>query len=427
MEKISKEEKKEQQSKDLIELVNLAYAKLPYYKKKMDDIGIKPEDIKSIDDISKLPFTTKQDLRDNYPFGTFATSISDIVRLHASSGTTGKLTVAGYTQNDLDVWADCVKNSFEKVGVTNKDIVHIAFGYGLFTGGLGVHYGAEKLGCAVVPASAGNTLRQLQLIKDFGATVLACTPSYALVLYEAMKKEKIKRSELKLRIGIFGAEPWSLEMKKEIEDKLKIKAYDIYGLSEISGPGVAISCHDGEMLHIWDHAFFPEVVDINTLKPLQDGEEGELVFTTLKKQGMPLIRYRTRDITTLEHAQCRCGNNCTRMKRVSGRSDDMMIVRGVNVFPSQIESVLFGIQEVDASKYLIVLDRVNNLDTMEIQVEINKKYFSDSLSDMNKICRNIETQMISNLGVGAKITLKAPGSIVINGDKVKRIVDNRKV
>lgn len=427
MEKISKEEKREQQSKDLIALVNLAYTKLPYYKKKMQEAGISPSDIKSIDDISKLPFTTKQDLRENYPFGTFATPMSDIVRLHASSGTTGKLTVAGYTQKDLDVWSNCVKKSFQKVGVTKNDIVHIAFGYGLFTGGLGIHYGVEKLGCTVVPAAAGNTLRQLQLIKDFGATVIACTPSYALVLYEAMKKEKIKRSDLKLRIGIFGAEPWSLEMKKEIEDKLKIKAYDIYGLSEISGPGVAISCCDGDMLHIWDEEFYPEVVDINTLETLPDGQEGELVFTTLKKEGMPLLRYRTRDITKLQHTQCHCGNNCTRMQRVSGRSDDMMIVRGVNVFPSQIESVLFGIQEVDASKYLIVLDRVNNLDTMEIQVEINKKYFSDSLSDMNKICRNIEAQMISNLGVGAKITLKVPGSIIINGDKVKRIIDNRNI
>jgi len=423
----TREEIKEEQSKNLIALVKRVYENVPYYKKKMQDAKVKPSDIKSIDDITKLPFTTKQDLRDNYPFGTFAVPMQEIVRLHASSGTTGKLTVAGYTKNDLDMWAETVKRCLEKAGVTKDDILHIAFGYGLFTGGLGLHYGAEKLGCTVVPAAAGNTIRQIQLLKDFKATVLVCTPSYALVLHESIKKAGMDMKDFNLRLGIFGAEPWSLSMKKDIEQKFGIQAFDIYGLSEISGPGVAISCKCCDMLHVWDDIFYPEVVDTKTLESLSDGEEGELVFTTLQKEGMPLIRYRTRDITILEHKKCKSGHQCTHMRRITGRSDDMLIIRGVNVFPSQIESVLFNINEIEAGKYLIVLDRVSNLDTMEIQVELKKEYFSDTISDLDKIRKNIENQMIGNLGVGAKIVLKAPGSIQLSDSKTQRIIDNRTI
>lgn len=427
-ETMSRSELSALQSERLKDVVKRVYENVPYYRAKMDEIKLKPSDIHSIDDISLLPYTTKKDLRANYPFGTFAVPMDDIVRVHASSGTTGKLTVVGYTARDLDDWAVCVARCLAMAGVEKKDLVHVSFGYGLFTGGLGIHYGIEKFGATVVPASAGNTMRQLQLLQDFKASVLCCTPSYALVLAEAMEKEGLTPADFNLKTGIFGAEPWSQEMKEAIEEKLKIKAYDIYGLSEISGPGVAMSCGNEYGLHINEDFFFPEIVSTDTLEPLKDKEDGELVFTTLNKQGIPLIRYRTRDISALNHETCdTCGRTSVRMKRVTGRSDDMLIIRGVNVFPSQIESVLMKIEEIDGSHYTIVVDRVNNLDTMEIKVEMKHKYFSDEVRNIELIKKKIEHDLLGNLGVSGKVTLVSQGSLPLSDGKTVRIIDNRKI
>lgn len=416
------------QSERLVDVVKRVYENVPYYREKMDEIGLKPEDIKGIKDISKLPFTTKKDLRANYPFGTFAVPMSDIVRVHASSGTTGKLTVVGYTARDLDDWAESAARCMVMAGCSNEDIVHISYGYGLFTGGLGLHYGSEKLGAVTVPASAGNTIRQLSLMKDFGATTLACTPSYALVIAEEIEKAGMDINEFSLKRGIFGAEPWSDEMKDEIERRLHIKAFDIYGLSEISGPGVAMGCGNSYGLHVNEDFFYPEIVDPDTLEPVPDGVTGELVFTTLNKQGIPLIRYRTRDLSALNHEKCEvCGRTTVRMQRVKGRSDDMLIIRGVNVFPSQIESVLMNIKEIVGSHYQIVVDRINNLDTMEIQVEMAPEYFSDEVKQIEQIRKQIEHDMLGNLGVGAKITLVSPDSLPLSSGKTVRIVDKRKI
>lgn len=428
IEKMSREDMTALQSARLVDVVKRVYDNVPYYRAKMDEIGLKPEDIHGIEDITKLPFTVKHDLRENYPFGTFAVPMDKIVRVHASSGTTGKLTVVGYTQRDLDDWAECAARSLVVAGCDEKDILHVSYGYGLFTGGLGLHYGGEKLGATVVPASAGNTIRQLQLLRDFGATAVACTPSYALVLAEEMKKAGMKKEDFKLKAGIFGAEPWSDEMKADIEDKLGIKAYDIYGLSEISGPGVAIGCGESFGLHVNEDFFYPEIVDPETLEPLPDGEVGELVFTTLTKEGIPLIRYRTRDLSALMHGTCPvCGRTLVRMKRVKGRSDDMLIIRGVNVFPSQIESVLMNVKEIVGSHYQIVVDRVGNLDTMEIQVEMAPDYFSDEVRKIETLRKNIEHELLGNLGVGAKVTLVSPDSLPLSSGKTVRIVDKRKI
>ncbi len=428
IETMSRDKMNALQSNRLVDLVKRVYENVPYYRAKMDEIGLKPEDIKSIEDISKLPFTTKKDLRDNYPFGTFAVPMSEIVRVHASSGTTGKLTVVGYTKRDLEDWAESTARCMVIAGCDKEDIVHICYGYGLFTGGLGLHYGSEKLGSITVPASAGNTMRQLALMKDFGATTLACTPSYAMVIAEEIEKAGMSIDDFKLKRGIFGAEPWSDEMKAEIEKRLKIKAYDIYGLSEISGPGVSMSCGNDFGLHVMEDFFYPEIADTETLQPVKDGETGELVFTTLNKQGIPLIRYRTRDLSALNHEVCPvCGRTLVRMKRVKGRSDDMLIIRGVNVFPSQIESVLMAIPEVVGSHYQIVVDRINNLDTMEIMVEMSPEFFSDEVRKIEAICKKIEHDMMGNLGVGAKITLVSPDSLPLSSGKTVRIVDKRKI
>jgi len=427
IETMSRSEMSALQSERLKDVVKRVYDNVQYYKDKMDEIHLKPSDIKSIDDIYKLPYTTKHDLREHYPFGSFATPMKDIVRLHASSGTTGKLTVVGYTKRDLDDWSECVARAFGVIGCTQEDILHISYGYGLFTGGLGLHYGAEKFGCVTVPASAGNTIRQLQLLKDFGATTIACTPSYALVLAETIESNGMDISEFNLKRGIFGAEPWSLDMKKQIEDRLHIKAFDIYGLSEISGPGVAICCGDSK-LHVQEDFFYPEIVDKDTFESLGDNEKGELVFTTLNKQGIPLIRYRTRDISALDHTTCsNCGRTTVRMDRVSGRTDDMLIIRGVNVFPSQIESVLMSIKEIIGSHYLIVVDRINNLDTMEIHVEFAPDYFSDEIKVIEGIKQNIEHELLGNLGVGAKVRLVSPNSLPLSEGKTKRILDKRSI
>jgi len=427
IETMSRSEMENLQSERLKDVVKRVYENVGYYREKMDAIKLTPSDIHSINDITKLPYTTKKDLRANYPFGTFAVPMDDIVRVHASSGTTGKLTVVGYTQRDLDDWATCVARCLGVANVEKKDLVHVSYGYGLFTGGLGIHYGVEKFGAVVVPASAGNTIRQLQLLQDFKASVICCTPSYALVLAEEIEKQGLDLKDFNLKTGIFGAEPWSKEMKEAIESKLHIKAYDIYGLSEISGPGVAISCGDEYGLHVNEDFFYPEIVSQDTLEPLQDKEDGELVFTTLNKQGIPLIRYRTRDISALNHDVCEtCGRTLVRMKRVTGRSDDMLIIRGVNVFPSQIESVLMRVNEVDGGHYQIVVDRINNLDVMEIKVEMKDEYFSDEVRTIENVKKNIEHELLGNLGVSAKVTLVPSKSLPLSDSKTVRIIDNRK-
>ena len=431
MEKIEcmeKEALEKIQSERLIEQIKYVYQNQKPYREKMDEANIKPEDIQSIKDIVKLPFTTKHDLRENYPYGFFATSMDSIVRIHASSGTTGKLTTMGYTKRDLEDWSEAFKRSLTFAGVTKSDIVHISYGYGLFTGGLGAHYGAEALGCAVVPCSTGNTNRQLQLLKDFKATVLCCTPSYALVLAEAIEKsEEYTIEDFSLRVGIFGAEPWSEGMKEQIEEKLHIKAYDIYGLSEISGPGVSMNC-GGKYLHVNEDFFYPEIIDPETLEVLPDGVEGELVFTTLRKEGVPLIRYRTRDLCSLYHGTCPvCGRTLVRMDRVKARSDDMLIIRGVNVFPSQIEHTLTKIKELNGAHYLLVVERTGLLDSLEIKVELNPAYFTDTIKNIEKLKKLVEHEVTSAIGIAPKITFCSPGEIPLSDGKTKRTIDNRKI
>lgn len=426
LECMDREEMSKLQGRRLISIVKRVYDNVEIYRKKMDDAGVKPEDIKSIADITKLPFTTKQDLRDSYPFGFFSSPKKDIVRVHASSGTTGKLTVVGYTKNDIDMWADMCARSLSLAGATNESVVQVAYGYGLFTGGLGLHYGSERLGAITVPVSSGNTLRQLTLMRDFGADTVCCTPSYAIYLAESIEKEGFSLDDLNLKRGVFGAEPWSEEMRNEIEHKLHIKAYDIYGLSEIMGPGVAMECEAQCGLHINEDNFFPEIVDTQTLEPVKPGEQGELVITTLTKEGIPIIRYRTRDITSFITEPCECGRNLVKMKRVKGRSDDMLIIRGVNVFPSQIESVLLNIGDSIAPHYQIVIDRVGALDTFEIQIEVSEKTFSDEMKKIQSLRKIIEHDMNSMLGISATITLVSPNTISRSEGKAKRIIDNRK-
>ena len=377
-------------------------------------------------DLKKLPFTTKQDLRDNYPFGMFAVPQSEIVRVHASSGTTGKLTVAGYTQGDLDIWSSVMARSLVAGGCDKDSVVNIAYGYGLFTGGLGVHYGSEKLGCTTIPASGGNTKRQLQLLRDFGVTTLCCTPSYALYLADEINNDGFSLSDLKLTNGIFGAEQWTNEMRRDIEKRLNLKAYDVYGLSEISGPGIAMECAFQCGCHIWEDHFLPEIIDPNTLQPLPYGETGELVFTTLTKTGMPLVRYRTRDICSLIETPCKCGRTHVRMTKVIGRSDDMLIIRGVNVFPSQIESALFSTNGIQPH-YQIIVDRINNLDTLEIRVELDEKWFSDEIKNLQNLQKTLEQNIASAICVSAKVNFVNSGSIERTSGKSQRVVDRRRL
>ena len=369
----------ELQGQRLRDMVERIYFNVPFYRAKLQEMGIEPGDIRSLDDLKKLPFTTKQDLRDNYPFGLFAVPQHDVVRLHASSGTTGKSTVVGYTHNDIMMWSEVVARSLTMAGITRDDIVQVAYGYSLFTGGLGVHYGAEKIGASVIPISGGNTKKQLQLLEDFGSTAIACTPSYAAYLGEAIVEEKLDRSKIKLRAGIFGAEPWTEEMRTQIQHLLGLKAYDIYGLSEVIGPGVSMECACQRGMHIFEDHFIPEIIDPETCEVLPYGTLGELVFTTVTKEAMPLMRYRTRDLTRLHAETCDCGRTLVRMEKCVGRSDDMLIIRGVNVFPSQVESVLLEMSETKPH-YLLVVDRENNLDTLEIQVEVEEQFFSDEVT-----------------------------------------------
>lgn len=416
---------RELQNKRLREAVERVYFNVPYYRQKMQQKGIGPEDIHGIDDLNLLPFTTKADLRDNYPFGLFAVPMSEIVRLHASSGTTGRQTVVGYTRHDLATWSEVVARTLASAGIHRDDLIQISYGYGLFTGGLGIHYGAEKLGAVVIPVSGGNTRRQLQLMRDFGSTAIACTPSYALYLAEAMEEEKINRNDLKLRVGVFGAEPWSERMRQQIEEKLKIKAIDIYGLSEVIGPGVACECECQNGLHVNEDHFIPEIISPETLQPLPEGEKGELVFTTITKEGLPLIRYRTRDLTSLTYEACRCGRTLVRMRKCSGRSDDMLIIRGVNVFPSQIESVLSEVNEA-TPHYLIIVDRVNNLDVLQILVEVDEMLF-DRISQLQALRDKIQHKMESTLGINAEVKLVEPKTIERSEGKTQHVIDRRNI
>ena len=427
IETMSKADKRALQSERLVKIVKYAYENQTPYRAKMDAIKLKPEDIKSIDDIYKLPFTVKQDLRDAYPFGMMARPKKDLVRLHASSATTGKLTVAGYTKGDLDVWGECAARSLVMAGGSADSTVHIAYGYGLFTGGLGMHYGGEKLGACVVPASAGNTQKQIQLLVDFGADIICCTPSYIIYLAEEIEKMGLKIGEdIKLKGGVFGAEAWSEGMREDIEKRLGLRACDIYGLSEIAGPGVACDCEFKTGMHFQDDHFYPEIVDVDTLNPLPYGASGELVITTLTKEGMPLIRYRTRDIASLNDDPCPCGRTSVKLNKITGRSDDMLIIRGVNVFPSQIESVLLKHSEIEPH-YHINVDRVNNLDTMEIVVELSPSVALDEVAHVEEIRKKLTADMASALSVGAKITLVSPGTIARSEGKAKRITDKRKL
>jgi phenylacetate-CoA ligase len=413
------------QLKRLQHTVQKAYASVPFYRESFVRAKVTPEMIKSLDDLRRLPFTLKQDMRDNYPYGLFATPLEEIVRIHASSGTTGKPTVVGYTQRDIDMWAELMARSFVAAGAHRGDIIHNAYGYGLFTGGLGAHYGAEKLGASVIPMSGGNTKKQILIMQDFGSTVLTCTPSYSLYLAEAAAEEGIDLRALKLRIGIFGAEPWSEEIRDEIEAKLGIKAIDIYGLSEILGPGVAIECIEAQKgLHIWEDHFIAEIIDSATGEVLPPGEQGELVITTITKEGIPMIRYRTRDITRLIPEPCICGRTHVRLERMSGRSDDMLIIRGVNVFPSQIESVLMTVDGVEPH-YQLIVDREENLDTLEVQVEVNEKTFSDEIKVLQDLSSRIRKEIKDILGITCKVRLVEPKSITRSEGKAKRVIDKR--
>lgn len=424
-ERMSRDDMARLQGKRLRSTVDRVYHNVPFYRNKMQERGLEPGDIKRLEDIRLLPFTTKQDLRDNYPYGLLAVPNTEVIRLHASSGTTGKPTVVAYTRKDIDMFSENVARSLCATGANKEDVVQVAYGYGLFTGGLGLHYGVEKIGAAVVPISGGNTAKQLTLLQDFGTTILACTPSYAMYLAEALDVANIPASSLKLRIGIFGAEPWSQEMRYKIERALGIKAFDIYGLSEIMGPGVSCSCEEKDGLHIAEDHFYPEIIDPLTLENLPIGSTGELVFTHLTKEAMPLLRYRTRDLSSLNDEPCECGRTNVRMDKIMGRSDDMLIIRGVNIFPSQVESVLLNIPETKPH-YMLIVDRKGTMDTLEIQVEIEDQYFSDELSSLSQLRNKIKHTVESVLGVSVVITLAEPKTIERSEGKAKRVIDNRK-
>ncbi|MCL6446767.1 MAG: phenylacetate--CoA ligase [Armatimonadetes bacterium] len=406
--------------------IERVYRNVPFYRERFTKAGIKPSSVRSLEDLRRLPFTTKQDLRDNYPFGLFAVSMSDVVRVHASSGTTGKPTVVGYTKNDINTWAELAARSLACAGGTKFDVVQNAYGYGLFTGGLGLHYGAERLGAAVVPVSGGNTRRQLMLMQDFGTTILTCTPSYALYLAEEGQKMGLDFKKMPLKAGIFGAEPWSERMRRQLEEKLDLVALDIYGLSEIMGPGVAMECPAKEGMHIFEDHFIPEIIDPDTGEVLPAGSEGELVITTITKEAFPLIRYRTRDITRFNPEPCPCGRTHLRIRRITGRTDDMLIIRGVNVFPSQVESVLLESGETEPH-YLLVVDRKGNLDQLEIWVEVGEELFSDKVRQLEDLEQRLRERIESVLGISARVRLVEPNTIPRSEGKARRVVDRREI
>ena len=424
-ETMPREELEALQLRRLKSMVEKVYYNVPFYQNRFNEIGIRPEQIRSLDDLKFLPFTEKQDLRNNYPFGLFAVPRDNVVRVHASSGTTGKSTVVGYTQRDVNTWAELMARSLMCAGASRRDIVHNAYGYGLFTGGLGMHYGVERLGATILPISGGGTRRQVMLMRDFGSTILCSTPSYALFLYESIIAAGMSISDLKLHTGIFGAEPWSEKMRADIESKLQIKALDIYGLSEIMGPGVGMECCDAQDgLHVWEDHFLIEIIDPDTCEQLPLGETGELVITTITKEAQPLVRYRTRDITRIEAIPCRCGRTHRRISRIQGRSDDMLIIRGVNVFPQQIETILLETQGV-APHYQLILTREGSLDMLEVKVEVDEKLFSDEIKHLQRIEAKIQKNIKEFLGVTAKVTLSEPQSIERSEGKAKRIIDLR--
>ena len=428
-ESMPREQMRELQGKRLHKIVDYVYHNVPFYRNKMQEMDITPGDITSIDDIVKLPFTTKQDLRDNYPTNLQAAPMSEIIRFHASSGTTGNPTIVGYTRKDVEIWSECMARCLTAYGVTRNDVFSVAYGYGLFTGGLGVHYGVEHLGAAVLPTSTGNTEKHVRLLRDLGVTGIACTPSYALYLAETMEKMGVTPDMIKLKVGAFGAEPWTESMRQEIQKRLGLKGYNLYGLSEIMGPCVSYECECQNGSHICEDHYFPEIVDPATLEPLPKGQTGELVFTTLTKEGMPLLRYRTRDLCSLMEGECECGRTSVRMGRIVGRSDDMLIIRGINVFPSQVESVILGMPEC-APRFLLIVDRVNNLDTLTIQVEVRQEYFDsgfDTLTPITDLEKKIAEKIRSVLSIGVKVQIKAPNTIERSQGKSKFVIDNRKL
>ena len=415
------------QLKRLRDLVDRVYSTVPFYRQKLSEVGYKPGDLRTLEDLSRLPFTTKEDLRENYPFGLFAVPMERVVRIHASSGTTGKPTVVGYTRRDIDTWSELMARTLSCGGTTSGDIVHNAYGYGLFTGGLGAHYGAEKIGAAVIPMSGGNTKRQILIMKDFGSTILCSTPSYALNIAEVMAEENVDCSQLRLKCGLFGAEPWSEGMRREIEKKLHIHALDIYGLSEVIGPGVASECIEEKSgLHIFEDHFIPEIIDPETGKTLPHGQIGELIFTTITKEAFPVLRYRTRDISRLNPTPCSCGRTLVRMERISGRTDDMLIIRGVNVFPSQIESVLMEVEGVEPH-YQLIVSREGTLDILEIQVEVNESIFTDEIKGLERLAKRVEDDIKDLLGVSCQARLVEPKTIQRSEGKAKRVIDKRKI
>jgi len=422
---MSRDEMMTMQGKRLAKQVNNVYHNVEFYRKKMQQLGIEPGDITRIEDISKLPYTTKDDLRDNYPFGLLAVPQSQIVRVHASSGTTGKATVVSYTRKDIEVWSECVTRELVMCGLGIDDVIQVAYGYGLFTGGLGLHYGAENLGCTTVPMSTGNTKRLVTMMEDFGATAIACTPSYLLHIGEVIE-EMNALDRIKLKVAICGAEPWTETMRLQIEEKLHIHAHDIYGLSEICGPGVAADCIYHKGLHVQEDHYYPEIVSPDTLTPIADGEVGELVFTTLTKEGMPLIRYRTKDLTSIDRTPCECGRTLPRISRFKGRTDDMLIIRGVNVFPSQVEAALLEMGEV-TPHYLMIVDRVNNLDTLEVQVEVEERFFSDEVKELENLTKKISAVLQGALQIAVKVKLVEPRSLERSMGKAVRVIDKRKL
>lgn len=413
------------QSERLVATVRRVYDNVPFYRQKMEQAGVTPEDIRSVADLSKLPFSYKSDLRDTYPFGLFAVKLKDVVRLHASSGTTGKQIVVGYTRHDLEIWNDCCARALTAAGCTDEDIVHVSYGYGLFTGGLGADGGAMRIGATTVPASTGNTQRQITLLRDFGATVLCCTPSYALHIAEVMRKNGLSKEDLHLKAGIFGAEPWTNEMRLQIERELGLRAFDIYGLTEVIGPGVAFECSRQDGMHVNEDHFIVEVIDPETGEPLPDGTEGELVLTCITKEAFPVLRYRTRDIGVVHRGTCACGRTLAKMTKPRGRTDDMLIIRGVNVFPSQIETVLLA--QGYTANYQIVVDRADHFDSVEVQVEISEEVFSDTVRGLADRSRALSEALNSLLGIRAKVTLLEPNALPRSEGKAVRVVDRRKL
>ncbi|MCX7988052.1 MAG: phenylacetate--CoA ligase [Thermodesulfovibrio sp.] len=421
---INEEQLKEIQLQRLKDTVKRAYEKVPYYKRKFDEVGITPDDIKRLDDLRKIPFTSKADLREVYPFGMFASPLREIVEIHMSSGTTGKPVVAGYTMNDIEIWGEVMARCLTMAGATKDDIVQVAYGYGLFTGGFGVHYGARKIGCMIVPASAGNTRRQIEIMRDFGTTILTCTPSYALYMAEVAQEMGIEPTNLKLKAGCFGAEMWTEAMRSEIEKRFGLNAYNIYGLTEIIGPGVAHECVEKNGLHIFEDHFIAEIIDPETGDHLPDGKRGELVLTTITREGMPMLRFRTRDITSLIREKCSCGRTFVRIERIRGRTDDMIKVRGVMLFPYQIEKAILEVQGVEPH-YQIVITRPQHLDEIEVMVEMSKETFSDEVKHIEALKKKLERRIEEIVGIRVKVTLVEPKSLPRSEGKAKRIIDKR--